>query len=52
MARDRREQVIERAVRTTARQLRRRRGREGTVMPVRTPRAPVKPVAAATRKAA
>ena len=33
MARDRREQVIERAVRTTARQLRRRRGRPGAVFP-------------------
>ena len=33
MARDRREEVIERAVRTTARQLRRRRGREGAVLP-------------------
>ena len=33
MARDRREEVIERAVRTTARQLRRRRGRPGVVLP-------------------
>jgi NTE family protein len=38
MARDRREQVIERAVRTTARQLRRRRGREGVVFPKATPK--------------
>ena len=49
MARDRREQVIERAVRTTARQLRRRRGREGVVFPqparaARRPRA-AKPTA-------
>jgi len=37
MARDRREQVIERAIRTTARQLRRRRDRPGVVYPKRTP---------------
>ncbi|HEX8087013.1 MAG TPA: patatin-like phospholipase family protein [Solirubrobacteraceae bacterium] len=37
MARDRREQVIERAIRTTARQLRRRRGRPGVTFPKRTP---------------
>jgi NTE family protein len=36
MARDRREQVIERAVRTTGRQLRRRRGRDGVVFPKRS----------------
>jgi NTE family protein len=55
MARDRREQVIERAVRTTARQLRRRRGREGVVMPRATPkpkrRAAAKPAPAARRAA-
>ena len=38
MARDRREQVIERALRTTARQLRRRRGRPGVTFPRRTRR--------------
>jgi NTE family protein len=37
MARDRREQVIERAMRTTARQLRRRRDRPGVVFPKRPP---------------
>jgi NTE family protein len=37
MARDRREAVVERAIRTTARQLRRRRDRPGVVMPKRTP---------------
>ena len=37
MARDRREQVVERAIRTTARDLRRRRGRPGVVFPKRTP---------------
>jgi NTE family protein len=37
MARDRREMVIERATRTTARQLRRRRDRPGVVFPKRTP---------------
>jgi NTE family protein len=47
MARDRREQVIERAVRTTARQLRRGRGREGVVVPQRTRRAPTRRTAAA-----
>jgi len=40
MARDRREEVIERAIRTTARQLRRRRLREGAVFPARTRREP------------
>ena len=39
MARDRREAVIDRAIRTTARQLRRARGREGVVVPKRTRRA-------------
>jgi NTE family protein len=39
MARDRREEVTERAVRTTARQLRRRRTRPGTVLPPRSRRA-------------
>ena len=38
MARDRREQVIERAIRTTARELRRRRGRPGVAYPKRTRR--------------
>jgi NTE family protein len=38
MASDRREAVIERAVRTTARTLRRRRGRDGVVLPKRTRR--------------
>jgi NTE family protein len=57
MARDRREEVIERAVRTTARQLRRRRGRDGVVLPQRTRRrALARPrpaeVPAAKRKAA
>jgi len=53
MARDRREQVIERAVRTTARQLRRRRGREGVTYPKPQPqrRRPVS-AAATARKAA
>ncbi|HEX8120851.1 MAG TPA: patatin-like phospholipase family protein [Solirubrobacteraceae bacterium] len=37
MARDRREEVIERAIRTTARQLRRRRGRPGVVFPKHAP---------------
>ena len=37
MARDRREAVVERAIRTTARQLRRRRGRDGVVFPEHTP---------------
>ena len=37
MARDRREVVVERAIRTTARQLRRRRGRDGVVFPEHTP---------------
>jgi NTE family protein len=37
MARDRREQVIETAIRTTARQLRRRRGRPGVVYPKHAP---------------
>jgi NTE family protein len=53
MARDRREQVIERAVRTTARQLRRRRGRPGVVVPKRTPtrRRTTRPAAAERRAA-
>jgi NTE family protein len=50
MARDRRTEVIERAVRTTARQLRRRRGREGVVFP--KPQRRRKGVAAAGRRAA
>ena len=52
MARDRREQVIERAVRTTARQLRRRRGRDGVTMPGRARRAPARRTPVASRKAA
>jgi NTE family protein len=55
MARDRREQVIERAVRTTARQLRRRRDREGVPMPTRSKRARRRtssPAASRARKAA
>ena len=50
MSRDRREQVMERAVRTTARQLRRRRGREGAVLP--KPQRRRRAVAATARKAA
>lgn len=49
MARDRREAVIERAIRTTARQLRRARGREGVVMPKRTRRSGAGAGAAARR---
>jgi len=49
MARDRREQVIERATRTTARELRRRRNRPGVTYPKRTRRTS-RPAAA--RKAA
>ena len=56
MARHRREQVMERAVRTTGRTLRRSRGREGVVMPKRTRRTTrrtaAKRGAAAARKAA
>ena len=50
MARDRREQVVERAVRTTARQLRRRRDRPGVTFPKRTRHgvARRRPAAAAT----
>ena len=52
MARDRREAVVERAIRTTARQLRRRRDRPGVVFPKHTParRRTTRP--AAERKAA
>jgi NTE family protein len=50
MAKDRREEVIERAVRTTARQLRRRRAREGVVLPKR--QRGRRTVAATARKAA
>ena len=49
MARHRREAVIERALRTTARQLRRRRGRPGVVFPKR---APQRPAAAQRRRRA
>ena len=52
MAKDRREEVIERAVRTTARQLRRRRGREGVVLPKKTPARRTRPAAQPRRKAA
>ena len=52
MARDRREAVIERAIRTTARQLRRRRGRPGVVFPKRAPIRHREARPAARRKAA
>ena len=52
MARDRREAVVERAIRTTARQLRRRRGRDGVVFPKRTPAPTRQARPAAERKAA
>ena len=56
MARDRREQVIERAVRTTGRTLRRSRTRKGVVLPKRTrrttKRTAAKRATAAERKAA
>jgi NTE family protein len=56
MARDRREIVVEKAVQTTARQLRRRRGRPGVTFPKRTRRAPARsrpaPTAAEHRAAA
>ena len=55
MARDRREQVMERAVRTTGRTLRRSRGREGVVMPKRARKTARRTAAkrpAAARKAA
>ena len=52
MARDRREQVIERAVRTTARQLRRRRDRPGVTFPKRTPTRRRQTRPAAERRAA
>jgi NTE family protein len=51
MARDRREQVIDRAVRTTARQLRRRRGREGVVFPKGARRASARRKVAAVKAA-
>ena len=50
MARGRRQEIIERAIRTTARQLRRSRTREGVVLPKRIRRA--KPAATPARKAA
>ena len=50
MNKERREQVMERAVRTTARQLRRRRGRDGVVLP--KPQRRRKTAAAANRAAA
>ena len=54
MARNRRQEVIERAIRTTARQLRRTRTRDGVVFPKPTGRTErlVTPVAAPQRKAA
>ena len=53
MARDRRELVIERAMRTTARQLRRRRGRPGVVFPAHTaPRRRTRPEPAAPERRA
>jgi NTE family protein len=52
MARDRREIVVERAIRTTARQLRRRRGRPGVVVPKRTPARRRETRPAAPRRAA
>jgi NTE family protein len=54
MAKNRREEVIERAVRSTARQLRRRRGREGVVLPAKkkTPAKRQRAVSQARRKAA
>ena len=52
MARDRRELVIERAMRTTARQLRRRRGRPGVVFPKQVPARRRKAAPAARRRAA
>lgn len=54
MARGRREETIERAIRTTARQLRRSRTREGVVLPSRTRRTQPRrtPVATPSRKAA
>jgi NTE family protein len=51
MARDRREQVMERAVRTTARQLRRRRDRDTVSLP-KQPARRRRPAAAASAKAA
>jgi NTE family protein len=52
MARDRREAVVERAIRTTARQLRRRRGRDGVVFPKRAPARRRESQRAAERRAA
>ncbi|HEX8204712.1 MAG TPA: patatin-like phospholipase family protein [Solirubrobacteraceae bacterium] len=52
MARDRREAVVERAIRTTARQLRRRRDRPGVVLPKKTPARRREARPAAERKAA
>ncbi len=52
MARDRREAILERAVRTTARQLRRSRTREGVVLPERTRTRRIRTASPAPRKAA
>ena len=52
MARDRREAVVERAIRTTARQLRRRRSRPGVVFPKHAPAPRREPRRAAERRAA
>jgi hypothetical protein len=52
MARDRREAVVARAIRTTARQLRRRRDRPGVVFPSKTPAHRREARPAAERKAA
>ena len=52
MARNRRQEVIERAIRTTARQLRRGRAREGVIFPKRTRRTQRRAAAAPSRKAA
>ena len=51
MARDRREEVIERAMRTTARQLRRRRDREGVLFPKSTRKPAARRRAAVSRAA-
>lgn len=50
MAKGRRQEIIERAIRTTARQLRRTRTREGVVLPQRTRRDATRPAARAARR--
>jgi NTE family protein len=52
MSRDRREEVIERAVRTTGRQLRRLRTRDGVTLPQRSRTRRTRPARTAARKAA